>query len=1133
MSDFYQLLDQVIGLLQENGRISYRALKVQFQLNDEYLEALKDELIYSKRLAADEDGKVLVWTGEKSSSDRASSPPPARTPRGGPERRQLTVMFCDLVGSTALSVKFDPEDLREVMRAYQDCCERIVERFEGRVSRFMGDGVLIHFGYPQAHEYDPEQAVRAGLAIVEAVKQLKPLPDLALQTRVGIATGQVVVGELIGKEEAQERAVVGETPNLAARMQALANPDEVIIADATRQLAGPLFDYDDLGLHQLKGFETPVKAWRVRAERAVESRFEATRASSALIPLVGRQEEMELLRRRWQQVKDGEGAAVLLIGEPGIGKSRLIQELRDSAEKESYSSLRCYCAPFYQASALHPVINQMERAAQFSHNDSAASKLKKLQTLLGTFAQQSPEVLPLLASLLSIPAEQHYPALNLAPQRQKERTLEILQAWLIELASKKPLLVIFEDLHWVDPTTQDLLGRLIEQGQSIPALMLLTSRPEFQNPWLGLANLTTLSLQRLNTNNSSEIVRRLTHGKALPAEVMAQIMDKTDGVPLFVEELTKTVLEAGFLQNGGSDYTLNGPLPPLAVPATLQDSLMARLDRLAPVRELAQTGALIGRQFSYQLIDAMSPLSGPDLQNALDQLSEAGLIYSRGTPPEAVYTFKHALVQDAAYNTLLRSKRQTLHARLTEVLTTQLPELAAAQPELLAHHYTEAGLLEKAVEYWQKAGDHALRRSANKEAIDHLQRGLRLLPSLPDANERQRRELGLQMSLGAALIAIRGYTDPAVEQTYARAETLCADAGETPELFWVIMGLHLYHIVRGDLPEALRLAARLETLADKFPDLLPNALIANGSSHFLAGKFEAAQRELNRAYSLVQADDHSYLMHTGIDLRVLAQAFGALAWWHLGYPERAQQQAQQAIDLADQIQHPHTQVAAYVFAGAELGHYFEDGAAVRQIAQKIIAISEQLGFSHWQLEGDVFLAWSLQRLKTQQDGKYGPDDNAPPIDTKQLQAIIELHSGIANTYFLSMLAETQRRQQRIDEAAQTLESSIAIIEKRETRFWDAELYRLRGELALHPDSPAEQNGTELAEQCFRQALELAQQQSSNSLALRAALSLGRLWRSQGKNAEAKALVQNHYDKLTEGFETPDLQAAQAFLKALP
>ena len=1130
MSDFYQLLDQVVGLLKEKKRVSYRALKLQFQLDDDYLDALKDELIHSKQLAADEDGKVLVWTGEKAPHTppapvRPRDIQPSRTREA--ERRQLTVMFCDLVGSTALSVKFDPEDLREIMRAYQDCCERIVERFEGRVSRFMGDGVLIHFGYPQAHEYDPEQAVRAGLAIVDAVRQLKPLPvDLALQTRVGIATGQVVVGELIGKEEAQERAVVGETPNLAARLQALANPDEVIIADTTRHLAGALFEYDDLGLHQLKGFAAPVKAWRVRAERAVESRFEAIRASSALIPLVGRKEEIDLLQRRWQQVRDGEGAAVLLIGEPGIGKSRLIQELRNHAEAESYSSIRCYCAPFHQASALHPVINQMERAAQFSHGDSTAHKLKKLETLLGGFSQQSPDAIPLLASLLSLPVERQSPALNMAPQKQKEKTLEILQAWVTQQAVEKPLLLIFEDLHWIDPTTQDLLGRIIEQGQSIPALMLLTSRPEFQNPWLGLSNLTTLNLQRLNTNNSSEIVRRLTHGKALPDEVMAQIMDKTDGIPLFVEELTKTILEAGFLKNGGSDYTLNGPLPPLAVPATLQDSLMARLDRLAPVREVAQTGALIGRQFSHQLIAAMSSLQDADLQNALDQLCEAGLITSRGAPPEAIYTFKHALVQDAAYNTLLRSKRQTLHARLTDVLMSEFPELAAIQPELLAHHYTEAGLPAKAIEYWQKAGDRALRSSANKEAIDHLQHGLHLLPSIANTNERKRRELGLQMTLGAALIAIRGYTDPAVEQTFARAESLCADAGETPELFWVVMGLHLYHIVRGDLPEALQLAARLEALADKFPDLLPNALIATGSSHFLAGEFETAQRELNRAYSLAQPDDHSYLMHTGIDLRVLALAFGALAWWHLGYPERAQQQAQQAIDLADQIQHPHTQVAAYVFAGAELGHYFEDGAAVRHIAQKIVDISEQLGFPHWQLEGNVFLAWSLQRLKTQPGGEVD-SDNTDSIDTKQLQTIIEFHSGIANTYFLSMLAETQRRQLRIDEAAYTLDNSIAIIEKRETRFWDAELYRLRGELALHPDRTEEH--PELAEHCFQQALQLAHRQSSYSLALRAALSLGRLWREQGKTAEAKTLVQSHFEKLTDGFNTLDLQAAKAFL----
>ncbi|MEZ5589859.1 MAG: AAA family ATPase [Gammaproteobacteria bacterium] len=1156
MNDFYALLDQAIALLQERGRVSYRALKLNLKLDDDYLEALKDELIYARQLALDENDKVLVLADPQSAgqainqlgkpvakSDTLTVPAavpvsaPARISDAGVERRQMTVMFCDLVGSTALSTRFDPEDLREIMRAYQVCCEHTVERFEGRISRFMGDGVLIHFGYPQAHEYDTEQAVRAGLAIIAGVRQLKLSPGLTLQTRVGIATGQVVVGELIGKDEAQERAVVGETPNLAARLLNLAKPDEVIIAEATQRLVSGLFEYDDLGYHQLKGFTLPVRAWRVRAERAVESRFEATRENHDLIPLAGREEEIALLRQRWQQIKQGDGAVVLLVGEPGIGKSRLVQELRDYAasDSEPHLSLRHYCAPYFQASALHPVIDHLERAAHFNRDDSPETKLDKLERLLGELTHQIPDAVPLLAALLSIPTKQRYAPLNLASQRQKEKTLGTLQTWMTELASTQPVLLIFEDLHWIDPTTQDLLGRFVECCQTYPILILLTCRPEFHPPWIESPHQTTLTLRRLKTDSSIEIVHRLTGGKKLPPEVMSQIMEKTDGVPLFIEELTKTILEAGFLQNSGDHYTLNTPLPPLAVPTTLQDSLMSRLDRLAPVREVAQTGALIGRQFSYELIAAMSPLSDLALQSALHQLTEAGLIHSRGTPPEAEYTFKHALVQDAACNSLLRSKRQTLHARLTKVLEEQFPEVLTSQPELLAHHSTEAGLLEKAIDYWQRAGDQALQHSANVEAIDHLRRGLQLVQQLPDEAERKHRELALQMSLGAALITIRGYTDPLVEKTYARAEALCEQAGETPALFWVSMGLHLYHTVRGDLPEALQLTTRLETLADRFPELLPNALIAIGSSHFLAGEFEIAQRELTRAYTLADPDDHAYLIHTGIDLRVLALAFGALALWHLGYPERARQQAQQAIELADAIKHPHTQVAAYVFAGAEMAHYCGDSATLCQLARQIVDISDSLGFAHWLLEGYIFLAWGVQFTSADSSDDStanSPTDNTADAatDLPRLQSMIDQHGGVANTYFLSMLAQIQLGRGQADQAAKSLTQGIAHIETQGTRFWDAELYRLRGEMAIqHNQTDADKSAPEFAEHCFQQSLQLAQQQGSRTLALRAALSLGRLWHDQGKTAAAQTLVQHHYEPLTEGFSTPDLQAAQAFL----
>lgn len=1107
MNDFYELLDKCIALLQERGRISCRALKLQLHIDDDTLEALKDELIYSRQLATNEDNRVLIWSGAASSTDK---------PEHGPERRQISVMFCDLVGSTALSTRFDPEDLRDIIRAYQLCCEKMVERYQGFLSRFMGDGVLVYFGYPAAHEYDTEQAIRAGLAIVEEVKQLQLYHGLRLQTRIGIATGSVVVGELIGKEQAQERTVVGETPNLAARLQTLAQPDEVIIADSTQRLVRGLFECDDLGEKHLKGFSLPTRVWRVRAERQIESRFDAIHANSNDIPLVGREEETDLLKRRWQQAKQGEGSAVLLMGEPGIGKSRLVKELRDLIGTESHCSIRYYCAPFYQSSALHPVINQLERAAQFNRDDSPTTKLDKLEALLDSFGREVPESLPLLAALLSIPTEGRYPPLNLAPQRQKERTLAVLQTWLAKLAVDQRLLLIFEDLHWVDPTTREFLDGLLNHDEIDSILLLLTARPEFENPWNGAPALTTLMLQRLRVRNSSEIVLGLTGGKQLPSELMDQIMEKTDGVPLFVEELTKTVLEAGFLRSNGDHYDLNMPLPELAVPDTLQDSLMSRLDRLAPVREVAQTGAMIGRQFSYELIAAMSPLNRSALRDALRQLGDAGIITGRGTGEETIYTFKHALVQDAAYHSLLRSKRQNLHARLAQVLVTEFPEIKATQPELIAHHYTAAGLAEQAIEYWQQAGDYALRRSANLEAIDHLQRGLNLLEQLPASEHRNQRELSLQMSFGAALITTRGYTDAAVEQTYARAQTLCAHAGDSPALFWVVMGLHLYHIVRGDLPEALTLAERLEQLAKQFSELRSSALIALGSSHFLGGRFQQAEQELSQAFELADPDDHSYLMNTGIDLRTLALAFGSLCLWHLGFPDQARARGRQAIELADATQHPHTQVAARVFAGAELGHYLQDTASIAEAAKYIVDVSEQLGFLHWLTEGYIFQSCG------QFCGSIIAQDDTTHLE--QLKTMVEQHAGIAGSYFLAMLAEIQQCLSHPQQALQTLQLAEQWLQEHGDRFWSAEVYRLHGAFILNT-----QNDQVTAEQYLQQSLTIAEQQGSKSLALRTAVSLGKLWQQQNQQEQAQELVQQHYQSFIEGFDTLDLKAAEEFL----
>jgi class 3 adenylate cyclase len=638
--------------------------------------------------------------------------------RASAERRQLTVMFCDLVNSTVLSARLDPEDMRDVLRVYHDGCARVVARFEGFVAKYMGDGVLVYFGYPHAHEDDAERAVRAGLALVEAIGATAlPLPgELKLQLRVGIATGLVVVGDRIGSGAAQEEAVVGETPNLAARLQGLAAPNSVVIAADTRRLTGGLFEYRDLGAATLKGFADPVQAWQVVGPSAIESRFEALHATSTTTPLIGRDEELDLLMRRWQQAKEGDGRVVLLSGEPGIGKSRVTEAIEERLSGEPHVRLRFFCSPYHGQTALHPIVSQLERAAGFERDDNVERRLGKLEAILAPSTKDMKQVIALLADLLSIGGDL-YPPLNLNPQRRKEATLEALFAQLAGLAARRPVLMVFEDIHWIDPISLELLEQTVERIPSLRVLLVMTFRPEFQSPWTGDSHVTTLALNRLGRQHGAELVKRLTGNKQMPSAILHQITAHADGVPLFVEELTKTVLESGLLSDAGDRYVLTGPVPPLAIPTTLHASLMARLDRLAPIREVAQIGAAIGREFSYELLAALVPLSEIALQEAVERLVHSELVFCRGRPPSATYTFKHALIRDAAYATLLRSRRQELHARIAKVLEDRFPETVELHPEILAHHWSQAGLVEKAAIYAGRTWLHADGYQRRKEHL--------------------------------------------------------------------------------------------------------------------------------------------------------------------------------------------------------------------------------------------------------------------------------------------------------------------------------------------------------------------------------------------------------------------------------
>jgi class 3 adenylate cyclase len=721
-----------------------------------------------------------VASGNAPSLDAATpSSTPSAHPEDRAERRQVAVMFSDLVGSTAMSARMDPEDLREVISAYQKCVAETVQRFGGFVAKYMGDGVLVYFGYPQAHEDDPERAVRAGLELVTAVGNLKPRAPL--QTRVGIATGLVVVSDLIGSGASQEQAIVGETPNLAARLQSIAEPNSVVVAESTRKLVGSLFELEDLGAQNLKGVEGTARAWAALRPSSVESRFDALHAG-ALTELVGREEELELLLRRWSKAKGGEGQVVLLTGEPGIGKSRLTAALMERLAGELHTRIRYFCSPQHTDSALYPIISQMERAARYAHDDSIQVKLDKLDALLSQ-SSTPPQDAALLSEMLSVPNDGRYPQLELTPQQRRHKTLEALTAQLEALAQAKPVLMIFEDAHWIDPTSLEGVGRTVDRLRTLGVLLIVTYRPEFEPPWIGRPHVSALTLNRLGEREIAAMIDRVTGNKALPESIRQDIIDRTDGVPLFVEEMTKAVLETEN-ESEARRTTAAVPSPALAVPASLHASLMARLDRLGPAKEVAQIGAAIGREFSHSLLAAVVQKPEAELNSAVDRLIAASLLFRQGVPPHATYLFKHALVQDAAYGTLLREPRRALHARVAEALESQFAEIAENQPELLARHCTEAGLIEKAAALWGKAGQRSLARSALVEAAEQLTRALDQIAALPATPALRREAIKLQVALISPLVHVKGYAAPETKAATERAHALIEQAealGEPPE----------------------------------------------------------------------------------------------------------------------------------------------------------------------------------------------------------------------------------------------------------------------------------------------------------------------------------------------------------------
>ena len=831
------------------------------------------------------------------------------------ERRQVTVMFSDLVGSTALSARMDPEDLREVISAYQKCVAETVQRFGGFVAKYMGDGVLVYFGYPQAHEDDAERAVRAGLELIAAVSALKA--PVSLQTRVGIATGLVVVGDLIGSGEAQERGIVGETPNLAARLQGIAEPNTVVIAESTRKLLGNLFELEDLGARDLKGIAGSVRAWTALRASSVESRFEAQHETK-LTPLVGRDEELELLLRRWRQAVGGEGRVVLLSGEPGIGKSRLIVALEEQLQTEQYTPLRYFCSPLHTDSTLYPFISQLERAAGFERNDTMEAKLDKLSSLLGASPNHDNDV-QLLAELLSVPTGDRYPPLNLSARQKKQKTIEALVRQLEVLVRQRPVLMIFEDAHWIDPSSRELLDTTIERVARLPVLLVITFRPEFHPPWTGQAHVTTLNLSRLGRREGAALAGSVAGNNVLPEEIVEEIIERTDGIPLFVEELTKAVVEAR-VRDGDEASTLNR-VPPsaLAIPATLHASLMARLDRLGAVaREVAQIGAAIGREFSYEVLAPIAQKTDMEVQTALSRLTDAELVFCRGTPPQATFLFKHALVRDVAYGSLLRGQRQQLHGRIADVLAEHFPTTVEAEPEVIAHHYREAGMADAASTYFERAGDRAAARSAYIEATAHFRAAIEEADRLPQKDERARRALTLLLKLGPAIAVTIGEWKPEVEAVYRRAHDLGREVGDGPKLFRATWGLWLC-ASRTDNKQSRKWTEELTSLAQRLGDesLLLEAQHCRWGDEFFGGNVPRLLETTEEGIRRYDAKRHAQLADAfgGHDPGVCALVCHAIGLSLRGLPDQARRAVERALVLAESLSHPPSIAFGHAIAG--------------------------------------------------------------------------------------------------------------------------------------------------------------------------------------------------------------------------
>jgi predicted ATPase/class 3 adenylate cyclase len=1067
----------------------------------------RDLFLCGLRLAAGEDNRAIA------ALPRVDAAPIQHAEAA---RRQITALSCELLGVARGADGVSLEELRESVRAFQRCVSETAGRHNGFIARHFGNNVLVLFGYPAAHEHDAEQAIRAGLELCAALRALRAEPPM--QCRVGIATGMVIVGDPVEVGEFRDDELVGDVPDHAARLAGAAQPDGVAIDPTTRRLIGDLFDCRELGAIEAAGGTEPMRGWQVLGESVVESRFEALRGP-ALSPLVGRDEEIDLLLRRWARAKAGYGQVVLVSGEPGIGKSRIAAAMEERLHAEPHLRLRYFCSPYHQDSALFPFLDQLGHAAGFARDDIPAAKLEKLEALLAPAAPPD-EDLPLLAELLSLPASEPHPLPNLSPQRKKERTLQALIRELEGLARRQPVIMVFEDAHWIDPTSCELLDLMIESIRKMPVLLIVTFRPEFQPPWTGQERVSTLALNRLDRHDRAVLVEQIAGGKVLPQEVAVQIIDRTDGVPLFVEELTKSVLESGLLREEADRYVLDGGLPALAIPMSLHASLLARLDRSAPVRRVAQIGAAIGRQFPYALLRTVSRLPDDELQTALARLAASELVFQRGTPPDAVYTFKHALVQDAAHDSLLRNARRQLHAQIAETLETHSPEITESQPELLAQHYEKAGLVEKSVAYWGKAGHRSAARSAMTEAAVQFQMGLDQLALLPNGLDRQRRELEFWSALGAVLRFVKAQAAPETGRAYARARELWEQLGSPAEYLHIPYGQSRYHGSRGELVLTLRLDEDFLRVSGQRSDSrgLVLAHQACGTGHMLPGRFVLGRSHLEAALSLYDPKSHHSLGPlTGSHPQVVAQGYLGVALFCLGFPDQALAWSSAAIAEARRLAHPPTLALALMIAAILLSIVGDNGQLGERV-EELVAVATDQAFPQWRAFGTIYRGWVkaasgdvAEGISLLRSGSTGYRANGAELFMPHHTALLAMACEIAG---------------QIEEALTLLDEALQIAARTRERWLEAELHRRKGQLLLR------QGYSKAAEELYRKALGIAQEQEAKLWELRAAVSLARLRRDQRRRPEGRELLTPVYRWFTEGSGTPDLKEAKALLDGL-